>query len=116
LNQIHYMAKDWKDRLGVVFSTNPDFDYIKNDQDESETLTPDQQILKVSLDKKQRKGKTVTLIQGFVGQNKDLIELGRQLKVQCGVGGSVKEGDVILQGDCRDKASAFLRELRYKVK
>lgn len=108
--------KDWKERLGVVYSTNPDFEYDTDDEIEAETLLPQQQNLRVSLDKKARKGKAVTLIVGFIGANNDLKELGRMLKIKCGVGGSVKNGEIIVQGDFRDRIKQILIKKGYKVK
>jgi translation initiation factor 1 len=81
------MANDWKDRLGVVFSTNPNFGYEHENEEEPETLQPSKQNLRVTLDKKQRAGKSVTLVTGFVGTEADLKELGKMLKTKCGVGG-----------------------------
>jgi translation initiation factor 1 len=110
------MAKDWKERLGVVYSTNPDFDYKKEQEEESETPEPKQQNLRIGLDKKQRKGKAVTLITGFVGTEDDLKELAKKLKTKCGVGGSAKDNEIIIQGDFRDKILALLLEDDYKAK
>jgi translation initiation factor 1 len=110
------MANDWKERLGVVFSTNPDFNYEHKEEDEAETLPPGKQDLRVSLDRKQRAGKSVTLITGFIGREDDLKELGRLLKTKCGVGGSVKENEIIIQGDHRDKVMDILKKEGYKAK
>ena len=110
------MSKDWKDRLGVVYSTNPDFEYQKDEGPEEETLPPEQQKLIISLDKKQRKGKKVTLVTGFKGTEEDLKALGKTLKVKLGSGGSVKDGEIIIQGDFRDKAEKILKASGYHVK
>ncbi len=110
------MAKDWKDRLGVVYSTNPDFGYNKDQEEEQETLAPQQQNLKVYLDKKQRKGKMVTLITGFAGSEEDLKTLAKMLKTKCGVGGSAKDGEIIIQGNFREKVLDLLQAEGYKAK
>jgi translation initiation factor 1 len=110
------MSNDWKDRLGTVFSTNPDFQYEHDNEEEEETLPSQQQNLRVLLDKKQRKGKKVTLVTGFIGTEKDLKELGKLLKTKCGVGGSAKESQVIIQGDFRDKVLEILIKEGYKAK
>ncbi len=107
---------DWKNRLGVVFSTNPDFQYQEETVPEAETLPPAKQRLIVGIDRRNRGGKQVTLVTGFVGKEEDLKELGRQLKVKCGVGGSAKEGEITVQGDFRDKVTALLKEWGYNAK
>jgi len=111
------IQNDWKGRLGVVFSTNPDFNYnAENEGELAATLPPDKQNLIVCIDRKQRAGKQVTLVKGFRGTQNDLEELGRMLKNRCGVGGSVKDGEVIIQGDFRDRLVVLLQSLGYKVK
>ena len=110
------MANDWKDRLGVVYSTNPDFKYDQDTPEEEQTPEPGKQDLRVSLDKKQRKGKSVTLVTGFIGSEADLKNLGKLLKSKCGVGGTVKEGEIIIQGDFREKIMDLLKKEGYRVK
>lgn len=107
---------DWKKRLGVVYSTNPDFSYQEEEAPEAETLSPDKQKLIVGIDRKGRGGKQVTLVSGFVGKEEDLVELGRTLKVKCGVGGSAKDGEITIQGDLRDKVVALLKSMGYNAK
>lgn len=108
--------KKRKDRIDIVYSTNPDFSYSYEEEESRNTLPNNQQNLRVMLDKKQRKGKVVTLIEGFVGSEDDLKELGKMLKTKCGVGGSVKDGEVLLQGDFRDKVLNILLQEGYKAK
>ncbi len=110
------MANDWKKRLGTVYSTNSDFNYENEEDQEQETLPPQQQKLRVCLDKRNRRGKAVTLITGFVGSNNDLKELGKKLKSKCGVGGSAKDGEIIIQGDFCDKLVQLLITEGYKTK
>jgi len=99
---------DWKDRLNVVFSTNPDFQYQTNEEEKASTLPHKQQKLRVMTDRHHRGGKTVTLVRGFIGTSEDLKELGKMLKSQCGVGGSVKDGEIIVQGDFKSKIVELL--------
>ena len=110
------MNKKNKVPTNVVYSTNPNFNYEFEAEQEAETLMPSKQQLRISLDKKNRAGKAVTLITGFVGTVADLEVLGKMLKSKCGVGGSVKDGGIILQGDFRVKASEILIKEQYKVK
>ena len=107
---------DWKSRLGVVYSTNPDFQYTTEDSGEEETLPPSKQRLIVGIDRRNRGGKQVTLVSGFVGSQEDLKELGRTLKTRLGVGGGAKDGEITVQGDFRDKVVAILKELGYNAK
>ena len=108
------MAK--KNKIGVVYSTNPDYEYQYEDaQPVQNTLPPQQQKLIVALDRKQRAGKQCTLVSGFVGTDEDLQALGKLLKTHCGVGGSAKEGEIIIQGDHRDKVVTLLTARGYKA-
>lgn len=107
---------DWKKRLGVVYSTNPDFEYEESVEEEEITPAPSQQRLTVSIDRRNRGGKQVTLVSGFRGKEEDLASLGRILKVKCGVGGSAKNGEITIQGDFRDKVTALLKEMGYNAK
>lgn len=106
-------SNDWKDRLNVVYSTNPDYNYNKGEEEEQETLPEEKQQLRISLDKRNRKGKAVTLITGFIGAVEDLEALGKMLKVKCGVGGSAKDGEIIIQGDFRKKVLELLQKEGY---
>ena len=104
---------DWKDRLNVVYSTNPDFKYELDDEEEQTTLQPSQQRLRVQLDRKNRGGKVVTLVTGFIGTEDDLKELGKFLKSKCGVGGSAKDEEIIVQGDFKQKVLELLKKEGY---
>ena len=112
------MAKknDWKKRDGVVYSTNSDFNYEYQQQPSEETKPAQQQQLRVQLDKSMRAGKQVTLVTGFTGKTGDIETLGKLLKVKCGVGGSVKDREIIIQGDHRDKIVQILIKEGYKAK
>lgn len=105
-----------KNRKGVVYSTNPDYEYDEFGDFEDETLAPEEQNLRVQLDKKARGGKQVTLVTGFVGTEDDLKDLSKALKSKCGVGGSAKDGEILVQGDFRDKVLAELQKQGYKAK
>lgn len=100
----------------VVYSTNPNFSWEPENTDEEQTLAPSEQTLYVSIDRKQRGGKEVTLVEGFVGSEDDLKELGKNLKSKCGVGGSVKDGEILIQGNFKDKIAELLLKEGYKVK
>ena len=99
---------DWKERLNVVYSTNPNFNYETDDDEEQVTLDKAKQNLRVSIDKKNRGGKVVTLFTGFIGTETDLKELGKLLKSKCGVGGSAKDGEIMVQGDFKTKIIELL--------
>ena len=110
------MENDWKSRLGVVYSTNPDFQYQTEATQEADTLLPEKQRLIVGIDRRNRGGKQVTLVSGFVGKADDLKELGRTLKTKLGVGGSAKDGEITIQGDFRDKVVSILQAMGYNAK
>lgn len=104
---------DWKERRNVVYSTNPDFQYEREKEETPETASPREQPLRVSIEKKGRGGKTVTLIKGFIGRDEDLKDLGKLLRNRCGVGGSEKEGEIIIQGDHRSRIVELLQKAGY---
>ncbi len=108
-------SNDWKKRDGVVYSTSENFEFSENENPES-TPAPQHQNLKVQLDKKSRGGKQVTLVSGFIGTENDLKDLGKLIKNKCGVGGSAKDGEIIIQGEHRDKVLEILLQFKYKAK
>lgn len=109
------MAKK-KEKLNIVYSTNPDFQFQFEEEETIETLSNNQQKLYVSIDRKQRAGKEVTLVEGFVGSDEDLKELGKLLKNKCGVGGTVKDNEIMIQGNFKDKIFELLMKEGYQVK
>lgn len=108
------MSKKNKSKAGVVYSTDPNFEYQIEKEDEPNTLAPQQQDLRVW--RENRGGKTTTVIKGFIGTTTDMEDLGKTLKSKCQVGGSVKEGEILIQGDARDKVLEILQKLNYKAK
>ncbi len=104
---------DWKKRLDIVYSTNPDFHYQQEDEEIQESVDKGKQLLHISLDKRNRNGKAVTLITGFTGSEEELEDLGKLLKSKCGVGGSAKDGEIIVQGDKRQKVLTILQQEGY---
>ncbi len=109
------MSNKNKNTSGFVYSTNPDFS-IENEESNEETLAPGKQDLRVWRDSKSRKGKTVTLVKGFIGADDDLKTLEKLLKSKCGVGGTSKDGEIVIQGDMRDKIHDILKAAGYGVK
>jgi translation initiation factor 1 len=107
---------NWKDRLGTVFSTDPNYQYKLEEEEEQETLANNKQLLHIKTDSKQRKGKTVTIISNFIGTSEDLDTLAKFLKTKCGVGGSSKDGEIIIQGDFKQKIKEILEKEAYKVR
>lgn len=107
---------DWKERLGMVYSTDPDFKYETGSQ--SDVATPDngKQRLRVALDKRNRGGKKVTIVADFIGSDDDLQALGKTLRQKCGVGGSAKDGQIIIQGDLRERVVELLTAMGYKAR
>lgn len=112
------MAKknEWKRREGVVYSTEPDYNYSVPSEEHSEPIPPNRQLLHVFVDKSGRAGKQVTVISGFSGPPADLDILSKMLKTRCGVGGSVKDGDILIQGDLREKVAGILAKEGFKTK
>jgi len=111
------MVNEKKKRIGIVYSTNKEYEFqIENENKVQETLPVQQQNLIISLDKRNRKGKVVTLVSGFIGKEEDLNNLSKMLKTKCGVGGTAKDGDILIQGDFRDKIVQILQNEGYKVK
>lgn len=109
------MSQKPKNRSGVVYSTNPDYQYQHEQSEESETLPPQKQKLVVRIERKDRGGKTVTIVENFIGRSSDLETLGRQLKAKCGTGGSVKDGVILVQGDFRKRIAEILIGQGFKV-
>jgi translation initiation factor 1 len=109
------MSKKKNNTSPFVYSTNPDFN-IGPEEEQAQTLPPQEQLLKVTLETKHRAGKTVTLVAGFIGKPEDMEQLGKQLKSHCGTGGSAKDGEIIVQGDHREKVRLWLQKNKYKVK
>ena len=109
-------SNDWKDRLGVMYSTNPDFKYETDEEPEQELLPPQQQKLRLRIEKNGRGGKTVTIISGFIGPQADMDSLARTLKTFCGCGGSAKDGEIIIQGEHADKVEQLLVAEGYNIK
>lgn len=107
------MSKKDKQKVNIVYSTNPNFSFDNEDLDDIETLDKQQQQLKVSIDRKQRKGKSVTVVTGFIGNKEDLDDLAKILKTKCGVGGNAKDGEILIQGELRDKIYDLLISLGF---
>ena len=110
------MGKNKKKRIDIVYSTEDSFEYDYEEEFEEQTLNPSDQNLKVFIDRKSRKGKTVILVSGFIGQQEDLKELSKQIKTKIGVGGSAKDGEIIIQTEDREKVCTILSNLNYKFK
>jgi translation initiation factor 1 len=109
------MSKKKNNTSPFVYSTNPDF-HNSHEEEQEQTLPPQEQVLKVTLETKHRAGKTVTLVAGFIGRLEDMEQLGKQLKSHCGTGGAAKDGEIIVQGDHREKVRLWLQKNKYKVK
>lgn len=107
-------TNDWKKRLGVVYSTNPDFNFQGEQEEEADTLPKQNQRLRVKIERAGRKGKTVTLVAGFVGGEDDLKHLAKELKTKLSTGGSAKDGEIVIQGDVKEKVIELLQKMGYK--
>jgi translation initiation factor 1 len=105
--------KNKTDKHGFVFSTDPNFKFDSEEEQNAETLPAKQQKLRIRLDTKHRGGKTVTLVEGFIGKEEDLEDLGKKLKNYCGTGGSAKDGEIIIQGDQREKVLQWFQKNGY---
>ena len=108
--------KKSKERVNVVYSTNSDYSYESENDNEQETLPPNEQVLRVYIEKKGRGGKTASVLKGFIGSDEDKNDLSKMIKASCGVGGSVKDGEIIIQGDQRDKIVKLLSAKNYGIK
>jgi translation initiation factor 1 len=108
--------KKSKERVNVVYSTNSDYSYESEDDSEQETLPPNEQVLRVYIEKKGRGGKTASVLKGFIGSDEDRNDLSKMIKASCGVGGTVKDGEIIIQGDQRDKIVKLLSAKNYGIK
>jgi len=108
--------EDWKERLSFAYSTNPDYKPEENEERIVTTPNPSKQYLIVGIERKNRGGKCVTLVKGFVGADSDLVELSKKLKTKCGVGGTTKEGEIIIQGELKNKVADLLKEWGYNIK
>jgi translation initiation factor 1 len=106
-------SKDWKEKLSFVYSTNPNYTPEADEPENIVSIPAKKQVLRVRLEKKNRGGKSVSIISGFVGSDDELKELGKKIKTKCGVGGAVKEGEILIQGDFRDRILNLLQELGY---
>ncbi|KAB1064313.1 translation initiation factor [Salibacter halophilus] len=108
--------KNKKKRVDVVYSTNPDYEYDYEDDGVEETLPPEEQNLKVRIEKKGRGGKTAVVVKGFIGSEDDLKDLAKTIKTKCGTGGSAKDGEIIIQGEMRNKVLEVLQKEGYNAK